>query len=149
MCRPAIAVVVLLLGSLGAAGAQGRDVRRVESPFQGEFDYRIGEELRPRVEVDGVLWTRFAVRTRDGRDIDLDKPNPVLVEFDIVAEGEPADVQLIVLFEDEHGNPLERLACDPVDTGRGRLKNVVEKHKLPGIALQATRKVYLYFEVTR
>jgi hypothetical protein len=121
----------------------------VNSPFQQEFDYTIDSELRPLVEVDGVRWIRFSVKSRDGREIVADKPNPVQVEFDLLGGSENADVQLIILFEDEYGNALERLTCDSVKADRDRLREISQKHKVPGLVLQSTHKVYLYFEVTR
>jgi hypothetical protein len=132
-----------------AAAAQGTDYRAATSPFQQEFEYTVDSELRPMVEVDGVRWIRFAVVTREGREIVPDKPNPVQVEFDLLGGSENADVQLIILFEDEYGNALERLTCDPVKADRDRLREISQKHKVPGLVLQSTHKVYLYFEVTR
>ena len=132
-----------------AAAAQSTEYAAVTSPFQQEFDYAIDSELRPMVEVDGVRWIRFAVMTREGREIVADKPTPVQVELDLLGGSENAEVQLIILFEDEYGNALERLTCEPVKADRDRLREVSQKHKLPGLVLQSTHKVYLYFEVTR
>jgi hypothetical protein len=129
--------------------AQTDDYRSVASPFQQEFDYTVNSDLRPSVEVDGVRWLRFAVKTRDGRAIETDKLNPVLVEIDLRGGSENAGLQLIVLFENEQGSPLHRLPCDPEKTGKDRMKEIVQKHKLPGAVLEATRKVYLYLEVIR
>lgn len=131
-----------------AAAAQDTGYRAVPSPFHDDFRYVVNDELRPRVDVDGVRWLRFAVTTREGRAIEPGKSNPVLVEFDVRGGAEKAVVQLIVLFEDEHGNALERLSCQAEKIDRDRLEEVVQKHKVSGTVLQATRRVYLYFEVT-
>lgn len=133
----------------GEASAQEVGFRTVASPFQQEFDYTIGDELRPQVEVDGVRWIRFAVTNPDERDVPSDKPVPVEMALELRGGDENAKVQLVVLFEDEHGRPLHRLSCDPVKTGRERVKEIVQRHKVPGAALELTRKVYLYFEVIR
>lgn len=133
----------------GEAFAQEVGFRTVASPFQQEFDYTIGDELRPQVEVDGVRWIRFAVTNPDERDVPSDKPVPVEMALELRGGDENAKVQLVVLFEDEHGRPLHRLSCDPVKTGRERVKEIVQRHKVPGAALELTRKVYLYFEVIR
>jgi hypothetical protein len=143
------AFVLALCAAVTPGGAQDRSFRQESNPFQADFDYRINSELEPLVEVDGARWLRFAVRTRDGRDIDLSKPNPVTVEFEVDADGDDATVLLIVLFEDAHGNALERLACDPARSARGRASQHSQKHKVDGRVLDATRRVYLYFEVSR
>ncbi|HSO23182.1 MAG TPA: hypothetical protein VLT81_09755 [Chondromyces sp.] len=145
-----VAVAALLPWCLaGEAFAQEVGFRTVASPFQQEFDYTIGDELRPQVEVDGVRWIRFAVTNPDERDVPSDKPVPVEIALELRGGDENAKVQLVVLFEDEHGRPLHRLSCDPVKTGRERVKEIVQRHKVPGAALELTRKVYLYFEVIR
>lgn len=148
--RSTLAAVVLVVCAAATPGAaQDRTYREEANPFQADFDYRINSELEPLVEVDGVRWLRFAVRTREGRDIDLSKSNPVTVELEVDAGGDDAAVLLIVLFEDAHGNALERLACEPARSGRGRSSQLSQKHKVDGRVLDATRRVYLYFEVTR
>jgi hypothetical protein len=143
------AALMALLMAAATAGAQDRDYRQVESPFQAELEYRINDELRPRVEVDGVRWIRLAVRTRDGNNISTDKQNPVFVETTVLTEGDPAEVHIILLFEDEEGRPLERLSCDPEKSGRSEVKEIRQKFKIDGRVLEATRKVYVYFEVIR
>jgi hypothetical protein len=131
-----------------AAAAQDTGYRSVSSPFHDDFRYLVNDELRPRVDVDGVRWLRFAITTHEGRDIEPGKANTVLVEFDVRGGTEKALVQLIILFEDEYGNALERLSCQAEKINRDRLEEIVQKHKVSGTVLQATRRVYLYFEVT-
>lgn len=133
----------------GEAFAQEGGFRTEASPFQQEFDYTVGDELRPQVEVDGVRWIRFAVAIRDEKGVADDKPVPVEVALELRGGTENAEVQLVVLFENEHGRLLHRLPCDPVKIGRERVKEVVQRHKVPRAALEQTRKVYLYFEVIR
>jgi hypothetical protein len=133
----------------GEAFAQEGGFRTVASPFQQEFDYTVGDELRPQVEVDGVRWIRFAVAVRDEKGVADDKPVPVEVTFELRGGTENAEVQLVVLLENEHGRLLHRLSCDPVKAGRERVKEIVQRHKVPRAALEQTRKVYLYFEVIR
>jgi hypothetical protein len=148
--RSTLAAVVLALYAAAAPGAaQDRSFRQEANPFQADFDYRVNSELEPLVEVDGARWLRFAVRTREGRDIDLSKPNPVMVEFEVDPGGDDATVLLIVLFEDAHGNALERVACESARSGGGRISLLSQKHKVDGRVLDATRRVYLYFEVSR
>ncbi len=131
------------------AAAQDADYAAVPSPFQEDFDYRIGGDLRPRVAVDGVRWIRFSIRPRSDREYESTKPVPVTVEVDVLNNGDSADVLLIVLFEDENGTALDRLELGTIGAGRGRLKEEVQKHKVPASVIEATRKVYLFFEVSR
>ena len=77
------------------------------------------------------------------------KEVPLLVEVDILNNGDSADVLLIVLFEDENGDSLDRLELDTIKAGRGRLKEEIQKHKVTGSVLEATRQLYLFFEVSR
>ncbi len=132
-----------------SAAAQDADYAAVDNPFQGEFDYRIGTDLRPLVAVDGVRWIRFSIRPRSDREYESAKPVPVTVEVDVLNNGDSADVQVIVLLEDENGTKLERLELEKIGAGRGRLREEVQKPKIAGSVLEATRKVYLFFEVSR
>lgn len=148
--RSMLAAVALAVCAAAAPGAaQDRTYRQEANPFQADFDYRVNSELEPLVEVDGVRWQRFAVRTREGREVELSKPNPVTVELEVDPGGDDATVLIIVLFEDAHGNALERLAGEPARSGGGRISQLSQKHKVDGRVLDATRRVYLYFEVSR
>ena len=132
-----------------SSAAQDADYTAVASPFQEDYDYQIGADLRPLVAVDGVRWTRFSIRPKNDREYEPTKPVPVTVEIDLVNNGDSADVLLIVLFEDESGTALDRLELDKIGVGRGRPKEEVQKHKVTASVLEATRKIYLFFEVTR
>ena len=144
----AVALVVLVC-AIGTAAAQDRDYSPVASPFQEDFEYRVGAELRPRVEVDGVRWMRFSVQPRTDREYESDKAVPVTVEVDLNNTGDGADVLVIILFEDENGAALDRLELDGIKAGRDRLREVAQKHKVTASVLENTRRVYLFFEVSR
>ncbi len=149
--RGAIVAAALMALCLAAtpAAAQNADYTTAANPFQDDFDYEIGADLRPLVAVDGVRWIRFAIRPRSDREYDPTKEVPIMVEVDVLNNGESADVLLIVLFEDENGNSLDRLELDTVKAGRGRLREEIQKHKITGSVLEATRSLYLFFEVSR
>jgi len=145
-----VMVVTLILGLAGVAVAQSPDYRTVSSPFQEDLDYQIGTDLRPRVEIDGVRWTRFAVHPKEGKEIVAGKDTPVTVELEFVNQtSRSASMLVIVLFEDEKGGPLDRVECKPVKTGGDRLKESVQKFKISGDVLLRTRKIYLFCEVER
>jgi len=149
--RGAIVAAALMALCLAAspAVAQDADYTAAANPFQDDFEYEIGADLRPLVAVDGVRWVRFAIRPKSDREYDPAKEVPLLVEVDVLNNGDSADVLLIVLFEDEHGNSLDRLELDKIKAGRGRLREEVQKHKITGSVLDATRRLYLFFEVSR
>jgi len=144
----AAALAALSLAAVPAV-AQEADYTTAANPYQDDFDYEIGADLRPLVAVDGVRWIRFAIRPRSDREYDPTKEVPIMVEVDVLNNGDSADVLLIVLFEDENGTSLDRLELDTIKAGRGRLKEEIQKHKIAGSVLEATRKLYLFFEVSR
>ena len=148
---PLVAVMAAVLAFClpAAAYAQEGYFEEAGNPFQTEPDFTINTELTPQVEVDGVRWMRFTVRTKEGREIAPDRITPVFVELDLFNTIESARVLVIVLFEDENGNPLDRIECPEINVGRERLREAVQKHKVDGSVLLATRKVYLLFEVLR
>ena len=140
----------LMVGLVSSATSQEGEYRAVDNPFQDDFEYRINTDLRPMVEVDGVRWTRFAIRTKEGREIATHKNMQVTVELEFVnSSREKVKVLVIALLEDSGGGPLDRIECKPVAASTNRLKESVQKFKLPGDVLEATRKVYLFIEVNR
>ncbi|MDX2435484.1 MAG: hypothetical protein QNL88_00405 [Acidobacteriota bacterium] len=145
----AAAALVVWICLANSATAQNTDPTPVTSPFQEDFEYEVGTDLEPLVEVDGVRWMRFSVRLKSDREYERAKAVPVTVEVDLFNTGESADVLLIVLFEAENGTSLDRLELDSIGAGRDRLKEVVQKHKITASVLADTRRVYLFFEVSR
>lgn len=132
------------------AMAQERELQFVGSPFQGEFDYQIGAELDPAVEIDGVRWHGFEVVPRDDRPIDSEGDNPVVIGLDFEnTNADKVKIHVIVLFEDDDGSPLVREECDVVSIGPQRRTEKQHKLKLSGTVMNSTRKVYLFCEVRR
>ena len=139
-----------MVGLVGSTTAQEGEYRTVNNPFQDGFEYRINTDLRPMVEVDGVRWTRFAIHTKAGQEIATDKDMPVTVELEFVSSNQKkVKVLVIALLEDSSGGPLDRIECKPVAASTNRLKESVQKFKLPGNVLEAMRRVYLFIEVSR
>lgn len=150
MYRTPVLVLLILTAVAALAVAQNRTFRPVDSPFQGEFDYRVNYELEPQVEVDGVRWSRFAVLLRGDRALDPERDNPATIELDVEnTNSEKVRVQVVILFEDADGNPLVRVNYSPFRIGGGRYLEVDQKFKIAGPVLTETRKVYLFFEVQR
>ena len=148
--RKIVIAVTLMLVFSGMAAAQEPEFTSVESPFQDEFEYRVDTDLRPGVEVNGIRWTHFGVRTKEGKEIVADEEIPVTVELNFVSQSsEAAKVLVIVLFEDAQGAPLDRVECKPVRVAGERGKESVQKFKLEGHVLLDARRVYLFAEVER
>ena len=139
-----------MVGLIGSATGQEGEYRAVNNPFQDDFEYQINTDLRPMVEIDGVRWTRFAIRTKEGQEIATDKNIPVTVELEFASSNQnKVKVLVIALLEDSGGGSLDRIECKPVGASTNRLKESVQKFKLPGNILEATRRVYLFIEVSR
>lgn len=148
MQRTVMTTGLVILALVATATAQENEYRIAESPFQEDFEFTVNSDLEPQVEIAGVRWNRFGVHVKDGREIDFNKSNPVTVELEFVnTNPEGAKVLVIALFEDANGNPLERVECARVSAGSNRPKESVQKFKLSGIVLDATRRVYLFCEV--
>jgi hypothetical protein len=142
--------MILIAALVTAAAAQEAGYRAEESPFQGSFDYNVNDDLQPMVEVAGVRWTRFGVFVKGDRDFDPEKEIPVTVELGFVnTNSESVKVLVIALFEDANGVTLDRLECAKVKSSNDRLKESVQKYRISGAVLQATRRVYLFCEVER
>lgn len=141
---------MMITAMAATASAQDAGYRAVESPFQESYEFTLNTDLQPMVEVAGVRWTRFGIFVKGDSEIDPEKDTPVTVELGFVNTGsKSAKVLVIALFEDENGVTLNRLECAKVKAGRDRLKESVQKYKVPGAVLRATRRVYLFCEIER
>jgi hypothetical protein len=148
--RTAQATVIVLAALVTAAAAQEAGYRAEESPFQEGFEYSVNDDLQPMVEVAGVRWTRFGIHVKGDREIDPEKDTPVTVELGFVnTNSDSVTVLVIALFEDINGVTLDRLECAKIKASNDRLKESVQKYKISGAVLQATRRVYLFCEVER
>ena len=150
MQRTVMTTGLVILALVATATAQENEYRIAESPFQEDFEFTVNSDLEPQVEIAGVRWNRFGVHVKDAREIDFDKSNPVTVELEFVnTNPEGAKVLVIALFEDNNGVTLDRLECAKVKAGNDRLKESVQKYRISGAVLRATRRVYLFCEVER
>jgi hypothetical protein len=141
-----MSIVITVMAA--TAVAQDADYRAMDSPFQESYEFAINTDLQPKVEVAGVRWTRFGVYVKGDAEIDPGKDNPVTVELGFVNTGsESVKVLVIALLEDENGVTINRLECAKVKAGSDRLKESVQKFKVPGAVLLATHRVYLFCEV--
>ena len=148
--RSALFMGMVIVAMVATAAAQDAGYRAVDSPFQDGFEFAVNTDLQPMVEVAGVRWTRFGIFVKGDGEIDPEKDTPVTVELGFVNTGsERVKVLVIALFEDENGVTINRLECAKVKAGSDRLKESVQKYRVPGVVLRATRRVYLFCEIER
>jgi len=130
------------------AAAQETEFRPVSNPFQEGYSYRIGEDLVPAIELDGLRWTLVRVAPKSDREISAGRDVQINVDIEFENRGENAvKVLVVLLLEDQRGNPLERLQIEPFRAGGGRFKAVREKFKVRGEMLLATEGLYLFCEI--
>ena len=144
-----ISVVVLLGASL--LMAQGEPQYEPSSnPYQAEFEYTIDGVLRPAAEIDGVRWRSLRVSPKKPDDVRSGVPQTTFIELDFEnVRSEAATVVVVVLFEDEQGNGLDRVDCDPEKVRGEEARSFRQKAKIQGDVLLATAKLYLFCEVQR
>jgi hypothetical protein len=144
----ALTVVLLLVAAVPVAAQEG-EFEQVANPFQDGYSYDIGDDLAPNVEIDGVRWRSVRIATKGDRDIEPDKNVAITVDLEFESLRDDAvDVLVIVLLEDDLGNGLERLRCDPpFKLAPGSLKEPQFKFKVAGRNLLGTRNLYLFCEL--
>ena len=148
MQRTALFMGIVIAAMAATAYAQDAGYREVDSPFQDSYEFAVNTNLQPMVEIAGVRWTRFGISVKGDGEIDPEKDTPVTVELGFVnTNAESVKVLVIALFEDENGVTLDRLECAKVKAGSNRLKESVQKFRIPGAVLRATHRVYLFCEV--
>lgn len=145
-----IAVLVGLISTAAAppSAAQTAEWRVSDNPYQEDVAYRVGETFNPGVVVEGVRWHSFTVVAPDrgptGGGVNLS--TDLTVEFENRGS-KSAKVLVILLLEDADGNPLERIEVRSFKIAGGRLKERTESVVLSSATVDATERVYLFFEV--
>jgi hypothetical protein len=146
--RVSISLVAVIVLVLIAPTLAQQTFTPSDSPFQGEFEYTVGDQLNPQVAIANLRWLDLRVFTKSGKEIKRGKPNPTTIElrFDNRSD-ETRTATVVILFEDEIGNSLLRHACEPVRVNSGDEKIGREKVRIQGDVLLATQKIYVYCEV--
>ena len=145
--KTAVASILFIVCALPVT-AQDEPVRVLEGVYQEDVAYRVGDQLEPRVEVDGVRWLEVSVAPRDGEELtaDQDARVEVRLSFDN-RERRGATLIVVLLLEDEEGGQLHRLSLPEMRLGGNRAKEYDHKEQVPGQALLDTRRMYLFFRV--
>jgi len=150
MQRKALFIGMLIAAMVATANAQDAGYREVDNPFQDSYEFTVNTDLQPKVAIAGVRWTRFGISVKGDGEIDPEKETPVTVDLGFVnTTSESVKVLVIALLEDENGVTVDRLECAKVKAGSDRLKESVQKYRISGAVLRATRRVYLFCEIER
>jgi hypothetical protein len=129
--------------------AQGADFKVASGAFQDEYSYKIGEELNPKVDIDGLRWVLLRlVPKKEGR-IPRDKDVDVIIYLGFQnTSGVKKRAGVILMLEDENGNKVgERISLKEVKVGKDDDKIFDQKIEVAGSTLIQVRKIYVLCEV--
>ncbi|MCD4749844.1 MAG: hypothetical protein K8R59_10770 [Thermoanaerobaculales bacterium] len=141
-------VVVVFTGLASSVSAQEDEPRKVTSPFQEEYEIKVGEVLNLEVLLDGLLWRSFRIDAGDPVDFQAGNNVRTTITNELENLGEETlNLEVILLLEDERGRQLGRLVLRPIKAGGGRFKEDSQKYKIDGRVLAETAKVYFFAEV--
>lgn len=144
--------VLFLFGAfLVAAGfvvGQEADLREATSPFQEEFDFRIGQTLELELRIDGLRWAVLRAGAGDSEDWTTGKKVKTYFTNELENLTDmPLTMSAIILLEDERGRQLERVELKRIRVGGGRYIEDIQKIKIDGGTLSETAKIYIFAEV--
>jgi hypothetical protein len=143
-----VVILCVTVGLTAPVAAQEDDFRAVANPFGEGFAYRIGEDLAPNVDVEGVRWMLVRIATKGDREIQPHKVVPVTVDLELDNRREESVRVLVALMlESAEGDSLESLSDDSIHLEAGRLKQVRSKFRVAGDSLLATSGLYLFCEL--
>jgi hypothetical protein len=144
-----VGFLVAFIGWGSPVLAQDMEYSVASGAFQDEYDYRVGEELNPRVDIDGLRWVLLRlVPKKEGR-IPRDEDVEVIVYLGFQNGSDSKKrAEVIIMLEDENGNKVgDRIQLKEVKIGKGDDKVFDQKLEIAGSALIAVRKVYVLCEV--
>lgn len=146
MRKPAKVALLSLLWVLVAVWSPAADPTPAHSPYQGEIPFQLGQPLDPGVSIDGVIWSEVQVTPKG----ELRSGRAIKTEVSLGFQNTSAqDVRILVvlLFEDEHGESLDRVEIKPASLAAGKAKRFKERLKIQSDVLSDARKLYLFCEV--
>jgi len=132
----------------GVVCAQSEPWREVDSPYQEDLKFGLGESLSPKVDINGVRWRSLRISVAEGETV----ADGETVNLDVALEFEnrtPSSVKLLVilLLEDADGAPLERIELKPFKVGGERFKERAETATSAGDVLLAAHRIYVFCEI--
>lgn len=148
MRKPAKLGLLFVLTVLVSGWSAGAAPTPAKSPYQGEIPFKLGQPLDPGVSIDGVVWNEVQVTPKGKLSSGRAVKTEILLRFHNTT-ADHARVFVVLLFEDEHGESLDRLELKPTSLGAGKTRRVKEKVKIQSDVLTAARKLYLFCEVRR
>ncbi len=139
----------LIIGlAMATASAQEKPLRQVGNPYQEELPYRIGSDLEPAIDIEGIRWQRVRLTPKDGGDPEAGRDHVVVAElqFDSQRRG-GVTLTVVLLLQDETGGELHRLTSPAFRLGSNKTKTFEPKFSISGDDLLATRSMYLFCRV--
>ena len=125
----AVMSVVMMMAAAAVCSAQ--EFEQTENPFQREYDYEIGQELNPGVEIGGLRWQKLVIEPKDPDDLRPGREEPAFIIFGFEnVSSDRLTATVVILLEDEFGSMLERIECDPERVGDGRTEEIKQKAKI-------------------
>lgn len=154
MRRPCFGAVALLVALLTmnpqTSPQEAEEYESVDNPFHAGYSYRIGDDLSPGVEIDGIRWRQIRVQPKEGKEIESGKAIPTTISLSFEnTTNRTATAAVIILFEDSHNIRLDRIVLEPVRIGDLRTKEAQQKYKIQGDVLSAAAQLYLFCEIQR
>ncbi|PWB68540.1 MAG: hypothetical protein C3F15_16165 [Holophagae bacterium] len=145
--RAALAVVAAVVYAAPLA-AQDDAVRQSPNPYQEDRPFELGRELAVNVEVEGVRWVavRVAAAGTEQPQPGVDGAVSVDLRFDNRSK-RGVDLVVALLLEDEAGDRLQRLSYPKVHLGGGKAREFRHSFTVPGDALLAARRLYLFLQL--
>lgn len=138
----------VILVSAGFVVGQDTDLREVTSPFQEEFDFRIGQTLDLDIRIDGLRWVVLRAGAGDAQEWTAGKMFKTSFTHELENLTDmPLTLSTIILLEDERGRQLERVELKRIRIGGGRYIEDIQKIKIDGAILTDTAKIYIFSEV--
>jgi len=144
----AVGFLAMALMLAGAAGAQ--EAKQVDNPYQGEFPFTLGKTITPNVKIDGVVWRALTVSQVGHKELKSGRAIKTRIEIEVENTAEDsARVDIILLFEDDQGNGLDRLELKTFRVYGSSTRTFRQKVKIQADVLKASTKLYLFAEVMR
>lgn len=145
---PLIAAVLTAAAVTSPVPAQSPEWRKVDNPYQEDVEYAIGAVYEPGVEANNVRWHSFKIETPEEGPFAAGEQVRVEVTVEVENRADKSEkILVILLLENEDGDPLDRIGVKPFKLASGRLKERKEVVRLPAEVIGSASRVYVLFEI--
>jgi hypothetical protein len=142
-----VVVAFAIAAWTASAGAQvSPEYTKVGNDYGAEFAFAPGQPIRLGVEVEGVRFDTVGLTPQDEVRAGANATCEIAVEGSSVAS-KKATVTLVLLLEDDKGQGLQRVSAEPFRVKSSRAFSEKQRVEVPGDALSAASKVYIFIEI--